>query len=146
MLKQEKGSSSPQRVLALVGPSPPPYGGMALQCLALRNHLSQENISAIIVSTNPGLYFGLATLKGIRTFLQTLIYLGRLFRIVPQASVVHILAASHFYFFARVAPAVLVARILGRRVILNYRGGEAFRFLAKYGWLARPVLRLANLI
>jgi len=146
MLNLEKGSPSRQRAVAIVGPLPPPYGGMALQCLALRDNLSRENLSAVIVQTNPPLHFGLATLKGIRTFLQTLVYFGRLLRIVPQVSVVHILAASYFYFFSRVAPAVLVARILGRRVILNYRGGEAFRFLSKYGRLARPVLRLASLI
>ena len=146
MLKKEKVSSNRQQALALVGPLPPPYGGMALQCLVLRDNLLRENLSAVIVPTNPPLHFGLATLKGIRTFLQTLVYFGRLLRVVSRVSVVHILAASYFYFFARVAPAVLVARILGRRIILNYRGGEALRFLSKYGWLARPVLRLASLI
>ena len=142
----EKDGQGGHRTVAIVGPIPPPYGGMALQCEALRDNLLREGVSAMIIPTNPPLFLGLAKVRLLRTFLQTLVYLCRLVRIVSQVSVVHILAASYFYFFARVAPAVLLSRLLGRRVIVNYRGGEAFRFLSKYGWIARPILRLASFI
>ena len=142
----EKTVLGGHRAVAIVGPVPPPYGGMALQCGVLRDNLLREGVSALIVPTNPPLFLGLAKLKLLRTFLQTLVYLCRLVRIVSQVSVVHILAASYFYFFARVAPAELLSRLFRRRVIVNYRGGEAFRFLSKYGWIARPVLRWASFI
>ncbi len=141
-----KDGQGSHRAVAIVGPIPPPYGGMALQCGALRDNLLREGVYAMIIPANPPLFLGLAKVRLLRTFLQTLVYLCRLVRVIPQVSVVHILAASYFYFFARVAPAVLLSRLLGRRVIVNYRGGEAFRFLSKYGRLARPVLRLASFI
>ena len=132
--------------IAIIAPVPPPFGGMALQAQALRENLAKEGIRVAIVSTDPALPLGLDKVRGVRTFLRTLIYLWQLIKIVPQASVIHVLAASYFYFFARVVPAVLISRFLGRRVIVNYRGGEAFAFFARHGWLIRPVLRLASLI
>jgi len=143
---QKEASEARQQAVAIIGPVPPPYGGMALQARALRDNLLKEGISVALIPTNPPLLFGLSKIRVIRTVLQTVIYLCRVVRIVPQVSVVHILAASYFYFFARVVPAVLISRFLGRRVIVNYRGGEAFLFFSKYGWMTRPVLRLASLI
>jgi Glycosyltransferase len=147
MGKPDKGNTgAAYPSVAIIGPVPPPLGGMALQGQALCDHLAREGIPVIFVPTNPPLLFGLDNVKGIRTLLQTLIYLWRLVIGVQQVSVVHILSASYFYFFARVAPAVLISRLWGRRVILNYRGGEAFEFFAQCGWLVRPVLRFASSI
>jgi glycosyltransferase involved in cell wall biosynthesis len=58
--------------------------------------------------------------------------------------VVHVLAASWLYFFLIVAPAVLLGRLFGKRVIINYRSGEGREFFRSYGWLAAPVFRLAG--
>jgi L-malate glycosyltransferase len=146
MASVEREGGGRHRAVAIVAPVPPPYGGMALQGGALRDNLSREGVSVVIIPTNPLLFLGMVKVRFLRTFLQTLVYLYRLIRFIPQVSVVHILAASYFYFFARVAPAVLLSRIFGRRVIVNYRGGEASLFFSKYGWLTRPVLRLASLI
>jgi len=143
---ENKNKMARYEAVAIIGPVPPPYGGMTLQGQALRDNLAREGIAVAIVPTNPRLRFGLGKIGGVRTVLQTLIYLGQLVKIIPRVSVVHILAASYIYFFARVAPAVLISRAFGRRVIVNYRGGEAFRFFARYGWLSRPVLRLASSI
>jgi glycosyltransferase involved in cell wall biosynthesis len=142
--KEHRAAAHPP--VAIIGPVPPPLGGMALQGQALRDNLARECIPVVFVATNPPLRFGLANIKGIRTFLQTLVYLWRLVTVVRQVAVVHILAASYLYFFARVAPAVLIGRLWRRRVIVNYRGGEGFQFFARCGWLARPVLRYASLI
>jgi len=143
---EKEGGGGRHQAVAIVGPVPPPYGGMALQCGVLRENLLREGVSAMIIPTNPPLFLGLAKLRVLRTFLQTLVYLCRLVKVIPQVSVVHILAASYFYFFARVAPAVLLSRIFRRRIIINYRGGEALLFFSKYGWITQPVLRLASLI
>jgi len=146
MASVDREGGGRHRAVAIVAPVPPPYGGMALQGGALRDNLSREGVSVVIIPTNPLLFLGMIKVRLLRTFLQTLVYLYRLIRFIPQVSVVHILAASYFYFFARVAPAVLLSRIFRRRVIVNYRGGEASLFFSKYGWLTRPVLRLASLI
>jgi len=39
-----------------------------------------------------------------------------------------------------------MARMRGKRIILNYRGGEAGQFFRRFGWLARPVFRLAHVV
>jgi glycosyltransferase involved in cell wall biosynthesis len=132
--------------VAIIAPIPPPLGGMSLQAQALRENLAKGGVRTVIISTNPPLPFALNKVIGLRTFLSTLVYLWCLIKTVPQVSVIHILAASYFYFYTRVIPALLIGRLLGRRVIVNYRGGKAFAFLASHGWLLRPVLRLADLI
>jgi phenylacetate-CoA ligase len=57
---------------------------------------------------------------------------------------VHVLAASWLYFFLVVAPAVLLARLSGKRAIINYRSGEGREFFRRYGFLAAPFFRLAS--
>ena len=137
---------SSRAAIAIVAPVPPPVGGMALQAQALRDRVREEGFPAEVVSTNPSIPAALDRIPGLRAITKTLIYLASLGRVVPRVAVVHVLAASYFYFFARVLPAVLLCRVSGRRVIVNYRGGEAFVFFRRYGWLARPVLSLANVL
>ena len=138
----------PCRVL-LVAPSPPPYGGMALQAQMLAKLVASDGHDVSFQSANPSLpewsrWAG--RLPGVRTVLRcVLIWIG-LWRQVRQVEVVHILAASWLYFFAVVLPAVVMGRLRGVRVVLNYRGGEARPFFARWGWAVRPVLRLADTI
>jgi phenylacetate-CoA ligase len=119
---------------------------MALQAQALRERIHQEGFSVGVIPTNPRLPAFLEKLPGLRAIVKTGVYLVSLLRAVPRVAVVHVLAASYFYFFARVTPAVFICRAFGRRVIVNYRGGEAFTFFRTYGWLARPTLRFASTI
>jgi glycosyltransferase involved in cell wall biosynthesis len=128
----------------IIGPSPPPYGGMALQAGALVERLRQDGVDVEFLATNPVIPNLVARLKGIRTALQSVIFLCRLCVALRRRSVVHVLAASHWYFFLRVVPAVMLAKGFSRRVILNYRGGEAPRFFSRYRWLVLPVLRMVD--
>jgi glycosyltransferase involved in cell wall biosynthesis len=141
------GSASAEYgAIAIVGPKPPPLGGMALQALALHQHLVKESIPNRFIATNPELPGILARLKGVRTLIQSVIYVIELFRALPRVSVVHVLGASYFYFFSRVAPAIVIGRIMGKRVVLNYRGGAGPSFFARFGWVASPIVRIADLV
>lgn len=135
-----------QNRVLIVAPVPPPIGGMTLQGQALCNHLTAEGIDARLIPTNPTVMKLIARVKGVRTIAQTALYFLRLITTVPRGSVLHILAASYFYFFARVVPAVVLGRLCGLRVILNYRGGEAPRFFLGYSRWIVPVLRLCDVI
>jgi L-malate glycosyltransferase len=53
---------------------------------------------------------------------------------------VHIFSASYFSFLLAPLPAVLVARLLGKPIVLNYRSGEAADHLER-SWIARTTLR-----
>lgn len=132
--------------VAIIAPAPPPYGGMALQAAALAERLAVEGIPVVMIRTNPPLPWPLSNVQGVRTLLQSGIYFLRLLRALPRAQVIHVLAASYFYFFSRVAPAVLLGRFFGCRVVVNYRGGEAPRFFRVFGRLLRPILRTASVI
>jgi glycosyltransferase involved in cell wall biosynthesis len=131
----------------IIAPVPPPYGGMALQAMLLQRMLREDGISADLLGHtqpfSPRLHF-LERLPGVRTLLRALVFYVRLGRRLPDVDVVHILAASWFHFLLVVYPAVLMARAAGRRVILNYRAGNADRFLKYCGWLVKPVFRMAT--
>src|SRR4030095_14820064 len=132
--------------VAIVAPVPPPLGGMALQGDILRQYLESDGIEVIVIATNPELPLFLRRIKGLRTLLQTSRFVLLLFRVIPKITVLHIMAASYFYFAARVVPAVLIGCLFSRRVVINYRGGEGPKFFKTFGAVARPILRLADII
>ena len=136
------------RVL-LVAPVPPPYGGMALQARQLETLLRQDGVDVRPFASNFPLPAGLRVLErvpGARTLLRASLIWFRLWRCARQVDVVHILAASWWYFFLAVYPAVIVGRLSSKRVVVNYRGGEAREFFRRCGWLAAPVFKLATAV
>jgi glycosyltransferase involved in cell wall biosynthesis len=138
----------PSKIL-LVAPSPPPYGGMALQARLLERLLRQDGMDIDFFASNfhfpRGLQFA-DRIPGFRTAVRFVLTWILLWNRVRDVQVVHIFAASWLYFFAVVWPAVLISRLRDKRVVLNYRGGEAARFFRSFGTAAGPALRLATVI
>ena len=56
----------------------------------------------------------------------------------------HVFSASYASFLLAPLPAIIVAKLLGRPVIVNYRSGEAPDHLRR-SWIARTALRRADL-
>ena len=140
-------SRAPRPTVIVIAPKAPPYGGMALQAEKLVNLLRQEGHTVAFLPSNLPFPRGLGfaeQLRGIRPFLRSAVIANRLRAELGRADVVHVLAASWLYFFLVVAPAVFLARLFGKRVIINYRSGEGREFFRSYGWLAAPVFRLAS--
>lgn len=133
------------RVL-LVAPSSPPYGGMALQAQLLRQLLSRDGQPVCFVASNFPLPKWVQRVSGLRAAVRFGGIWPKLWRAASQAEVMHVFAASWFYFYAVVWPAVVVGRMLGIRIVLNYRGGEAGRFFRWNGWAAWPVFRMATVV
>ena len=94
----------------------------------------------------PGLLGRLQQVRWVRTVVTEIAYLGSLLRRIPRADVVHVFSASYFSFLLAPAPAILLARLMGKKVVVNYRSGEAADHLAGWGWHVRPLLRLAHAI
>jgi len=136
------------RVL-LVAPMPPPFGGMALQACLVERLLRQDGACVSVFAANfpfpKGLRF-VQMIPGVRTLARALMIGPALLNAARQSDTVHIFAASWLYFFAVVYPAVAVGRILRRKVVLNYRGGEAKEFFRWWGWAAKPVFRWASTV
>jgi glycosyltransferase involved in cell wall biosynthesis len=80
----------------------------------------------------------------VRTVVTFVAYVASLVRRVPRTDVVHVFSPSYWAFLLGPAPAILVARAFGRRVLLNYHSGEADDHLTRWGWHAIPIMRLAS--
>src|SRR5215467_9894414 len=137
---------APARVW-VIAPSPPPLGGMSVQAERLQKKLNEEGIPATLIPTNPKLPEFLKHLESVpvvRTGLRELSYLTSLKPLVREHGVIHHFSASHLFFFLHSAPVLLLGRILGNKVVLNYRGGQANEFLQRWSWLVIPLLKRAD--
>lgn len=109
----------------------------------LRAWDGDPDVHAWLVPINPlppGPLRRLLRVRFVRTAVTQLTYWPLLLRELRRADVVHIFSASYFSFLLSPLPAVLVARLLGKPVVLNYRSGEAPDHLAR-SRIARSVLR-----
>ena len=134
--------------IALVAEFPPPAAGMTVQAETLRARLTKEGVDVVPVVTNTRLTGGLAWLQRVR-FLRGAIAWVRFAAQLPRlasADLIHVFSASWLTFFLFSAPAVVVARVLGRPCVLHYHGGGAGEFLDRWHWLARTFLRSADCI
>jgi glycosyltransferase involved in cell wall biosynthesis len=143
-----EASSSPRLAVAIVAPSLSILGGQAVQARRLLDSWANDSeISAFLVPINPApprWLRPLARIKYLRTVLTELIYLPLLLRELRRADVVHIFSASYWSFLLAPLPAVIVARLLGRPVILNYHSGEAPDHLRRSA-IARWTLRAVDM-
>jgi len=133
----------------LIAPAPPPYGGMALQARQLETLLRGDGVTVFFLPSNFAFPQWLKLVEGlpvVRTGMRALLLWPKLWEKVRQVDVIHIFAASWLYFFLVVYPAVLIGRLCGKTVVLNYRGGDARRFFGWFGWAASPAFHLVSAI
>ncbi|MBH9576518.1 glycosyltransferase family 4 protein [Inhella proteolytica] len=118
--------------LLLVGPLPPPAGGMATQTAQLKRLLEGEGVQVELVQTNAAYRPAwLASVPVLRAFARLLPYLWALWRACGRAQLLHLMANSGWSWHLFAAPAIAIARLRGVPVLVNYRGGEAEGFLAR---------------
>lgn len=125
------GTSAVPRI-GLVGPLPPPSGGMANQCEQLVRLLQLEGVVVELVRTNsPYQPHWVGRLPVVRAIFRLVPYLADLWTVAGRVQVMHVLANSGWAWHLFVAPAVLIARVRAVPVIVNYRGGNAASFFAQ---------------
>jgi glycosyltransferase involved in cell wall biosynthesis len=138
--------TAPLRVL-LVGPLPPPSGGMANQTRQLARLLAGEGWTATVVQVNASYRPAwIARLRGVRALARLGPYAIDLWRSARDADLVHVMANSGWAWHLFASPAIVIARMCGKPVIVNYRGGEAEAFLQRQGRWVLPILRLATAV
>lgn len=136
-----------QRRIGLVGPVPPPHGGMANQLQQLRRLLTAEGIAVTLVPVNPPYHPAwVGRLRGLRAAARLWPYLCSLYRVAGRVDLLHVFANSGWSWHLFAAPAIWVARLRGTPVIVNYRGGEAAEFLDAASRWVLPTLRRADLL
>jgi glycosyltransferase involved in cell wall biosynthesis len=130
--------------VAVVAPSMGILGGQAVQAdrlIAAWN--GDPDVKAWLVPINPvppGPLRHATRVAYARTIATQLTYWPLLLRELRRADVVHIFSASYFSFLLAPLPAFLMARLLGKPVVMNYRSGEAPDHLERSA-IARATLR-----
>ncbi|HEX8068930.1 MAG TPA: glycosyltransferase family 4 protein [Pyrinomonadaceae bacterium] len=141
-------AARPVRVL-IVAPALDILGGQAVQAARLLEQLRAEPSLAVgFLPINPAFPRALRrwqNVKVVRSVRTTLLYWLRLLREVRRYDVLHVFSASYLSFYMSPTPAVVAGKLFGKRVVLNYRSGEAEDHLRRWP-LARRLLRLPDVI
>lgn len=139
----------PVRV-CIVGPSLDILGGQAVAAERLRRRLGAlDGLTVDFLAVNPrlpGPFRLLQRLKYVRTVVTSVAYVASLLLRTRRYDVLHVFSASYLSFLLAPTPAILIGRLFGRAVVLNYRSGEAHDHLTRHGAIARPIMRLASVI
>jgi glycosyltransferase involved in cell wall biosynthesis len=121
-------------------------GGQALHAADLSEHLRGEGYVVELLPIDPVFPPGAGWVRRVpyvRTILNQCLYLPRLLTL-RRSDIVHVSSASYWSFLIAPLPALLMGRLLGKPVILNYHSGEAADHLARWGVLVHPWLSLAD--
>src|SRR6185312_2360053 len=140
-------SKSPKLRLLVVGPSLDILGGQAVQAERLIKRLQEEpSLEVGFLPINPrlpGLLRKLQAIKYVRTLVTSIWYVASLLSRVRRYDVIHIFSASYFSFVLAPTPAILIARLYGKKIVLNYHSGEATDHLERWP-SAIKTLKLAD--
>jgi glycosyltransferase involved in cell wall biosynthesis len=130
--------------VAIVAASLRILGGQAVQAQRLLDSWRDDPlIDAWLVPINPvppAPFDALLRVKYVRTVATQLCYWPLLVRELRRADVVHVFSASYSSFLLSPLPAVIVAKLLRKPVVLNYHSGEAPDHLRRSA-IARRVMR-----
>lgn len=128
--------------IGLIGPLPPPPGGMANQTLQLNELLLRDGHRVELVQMNaPYSPAWAGRVPVLRAGVRLLPYMWRLWRVAGKVQLLHVMANSGWSWHLFAAPAIWIARLRGCPVVVNYRGGEADAFLRRAADWVRPSLR-----
>src|SRR5579859_6559535 len=142
--KRNEPKALPIRVL-LIAPSLNIVGGQSKQADQLLRCLANEtSVQVRFMAVNPRLPSALS-MKYVRTLITLVLYLARLAMEIRRAEVLHIFTPGYLSFYLAPFPALLLARLLGKKTILNYHDGRAADHL-EHWHLARFLMRMASVI
>lgn len=124
-------------------------GGQAVQAADLKARFEKDGIPVDFLAVNPQLPEALRIFQRIR-YIRTLVtwplYLASLLFTVPRFDVLHLFSASYSSFLLAPAPAALIGKLFGKRVVLNYHSGEAEDHLKRSLPTIQRVLRFVDCI
>jgi glycosyltransferase involved in cell wall biosynthesis len=139
----------PIRVV-IAAPSLDIRGGQSRQAVRLINGLRAEpSLEVGFIPHNPrlpGVLRYVQRIKYVRTVVTSLWYWAMLAMRLGQYDIVHVFSASYYSYLFSAAPALLIGKMYNKKVILNYRSGEAEDHLANWHWTAIPTMRWADVI
>jgi glycosyltransferase involved in cell wall biosynthesis len=118
---------------------------MANQTRQLQHFLESEGVRVSLVQTNaPYRPAWTERVRSLRAVFRLAPYLQQLASAAKHADVVHVMANSGWSWHLFAAPAIWVARLRGKPVVVNYRGGLAEDFLQRQAGVVRYTLTRAS--
>jgi len=139
-----------RQCILIVGPSFDILGGQAVQVGRLLDRLRNESSLDVgflpINPRLPGPFRKLQSIKFVRTFVTSIAYCLSLLTTVRKYDLIHIFSASYLSFVLAPTPAILISKLFGKKVILNYHSGEAEDHLRRWRRSAIPTIKLADRI
>jgi glycosyltransferase involved in cell wall biosynthesis len=136
--------------VCILAPSIAVLGGQSRQAERLMIGLADEpTVETGFIPHNPKLPSVLGRLqdvKYVRTIVTTLLYWFLAATRLWRYDVIHVYSASYYSYLLSVVPIVLLGRLYGKKVLLNYHSGEAEDHLANWRLTALPIIRLAETI
>ena len=137
------------RVL-IVAPSFDILGGQSVQAARLLERLQKERSLKVgflpINPRLPGPLRKLQKIKFVRTIVTSIAYVLSLLVHVWKYDVIHVFSASYFSFLIAPTPAILIGKLYGRKVLLNYHSGEAEDHFQRWRRTAVPTIRLVDVV
>jgi glycosyltransferase involved in cell wall biosynthesis len=138
----------PIRVL-LIAPALRITGGQAVQAQRLLSELSQDPSVSIDFMAMAPVFSGplrvVHSIPYLRTVVMFLAYLPLVAWNVPRYDILHVFSASYWSYAMWSMTPMLFGKLLGKKVIINYRSGEAEDHLTRWR-TAAPTLKLADVI
>lgn len=142
MNMRDSNSNSDKVKVLIVAPGAPLVGGQAVQAKRIASNFASENeVDAQIQKSNPQINGPLNSIKFLGTILREIKFSYQLLRTIPKNDVVHVFSGSHFSFILSTIPPFLIAKLFGKRTILNYRSGAAEQFFNGWGKYFLPMVR-----
>jgi glycosyltransferase involved in cell wall biosynthesis len=140
-------NEKPLRIL-VVAPSFDILGGQAVQAarlIARLRELPSLDVGFLPINPRlPGALGKLQAIKYLRTVVTSVLYIVNLLRKVPKFDVIHVFSASYLSFVIAPTPAILIAKLFGKKVLLNYHSGEAEDHLSRWRRSAVATIRLVD--
>jgi glycosyltransferase involved in cell wall biosynthesis len=123
-------------------------GGQAVQAERLIRHLQNEpSLEVAFLPINPrlpGLLRKLQSIKYVRTVTTSILYILNLLREVRKYDVIHVFSAAYLSFLIAPAPAILISKLYGKKILLNYHSGEAEDHLRRWPRTTMPIIGLVD--
>lgn len=130
-----------QKIKVLViAPSMRLVGGQSIQAARLIDAFADnEKIEMRFLPNNPESSF--QNVKILRTLAASLKFWRLLFKHIPQTDIVHIFSSGTTSYLISTLPPLFVAKLFGKKTILNYHTGEAEEHLKNWKLTARPTMK-----